>query len=71
MNRSYPYRVTLRMYSGRIERHYIEASNHRDAFDKAHRFSNPIAMSGRDGVQFIDTVKLTRSYCKENNIIFE
>ena len=71
MTRSYPYRITLRLYSGRTERHHIEASNHRDAFDKAHRFANPIAMSGRDGVQFIDVLRLTRSYCSEHGIKFE
>lgn len=69
--RSYPYRITLRLYSGLTERHYIEASNYRDAFDKAHRFANPIAMSRRDGVQFIDVDKLTRSYCSDHNIQFE
>ena len=74
--RSYPYRVTLRMYSGLTERHYIEASNYRDAFDKAHRFANPIAYSGKyhgptDGVQFIDVQKLTRSYCTDNDVKFE
>ena len=71
MNRSYPYKITLRLYSGRRETHYIEASNHRNAFDKAHRFANPIAMSGRDGVQFIDVLKLTRSYCSDHHITFE
>ena len=71
MTRSYPYRITLRMYSGLTERHYIEASNYADAFDKAHRFANPIAYSGRDGVQFIDVDKLTRSYCTEHKIAFE
>jgi hypothetical protein len=71
MNRSYPYKITLRLYSGMRETHYIEASNYRDAFDKAHRFSNPIAMSGHDGVQFIDVLRLTRSYCSDNHITFE
>ena len=60
MNRLYPYRIDLLMYSGRRETHYIKAMNHRDAFDKAHRFANPIAMSGRDGVQFINDTKLHR-----------
>ena len=35
MNRQYPYRVVLLMYSGRRESHYIKASNHRDDFDFA------------------------------------
>lgn len=73
---SYPYRITLRMYSGLTEHHYIEASNYGDAFDKAHRFANPIAYSGKyhghtDGVQFIDVDKLTRTYCAERGIQFE
>lgn len=71
MNRSYPYKITLRLYSGLRETHYIEASNRRDAFDKSHRFANPIAMSGRDGVQFIDVTRLTRSYCTDHGITFE
>lgn len=71
MTRSYPYRITLRLYSGLTERHYIEASNYRDAFDKAHRFAIPIAMSGRDGVQFIDVQKLTKAYCADHGIKFE
>lgn len=71
MNRQYPYRITLYMYSGRRETHYIHASNHSDAFCKAHRFANPIAMSGRDGVQFIDATKLTKQYCIDHNISFE
>ena len=71
MNRLYPYRIDLLMYSGRRETHYIKAMNHRDAFDKAHRFANPIAMSGRDGVQFITPTKLTKQYCADNHISFE
>ena len=71
MTRSYPYRITLVMYSGRRETHYIHATNHADAFSKAHRFANPIAASGRDGVQFINTTKLTKAYCEEHHIIFE
>ena len=71
MTRSYPYRISLRLYSGLRETHYIEASNHRDAFDKAHRFANPIACSGTDGVQFIDVQKLTRQYCTDHGITFE
>lgn len=71
MNRLYPYRIDLLMYSGRRETHYIKAMNHRDAFDKAHRFANPIAMSGRDGVQFINDTKLTKQYCIDNHISFE
>lgn len=72
MTRSYPYRITLYMYSGLSEKHHIKASNYRDAFDKAHRFANPIAMSGRyGGVQFIDVKKLTKQYCEEHAIRFE
>lgn len=71
MTRQYPYLVTLYLYSGRLERHYIHASNHRDAFDRAHTFANPIAMSGDDGVQFIDTRKLTKQYCIDHDISFE
>ena len=71
MNRQYPYRITLYMYSGRRETHYIHAMNHADAFSKAHRFANPIAMSGRDGVQFIDATKLTKQYCIDHAISFE
>ena len=71
MTRAYPYRITLVMYSGRRETHYIKAMNHRDAFDKAHRFANPIAMSGRDGVQFINDTKLTKQYCIDHHISFE
>lgn len=71
MNRLYPYRIDLLMYSGRRETHYIKAMNHRDAFDKAHRFANPIAMSGRDGVQFINDTKLTKQYCTDHHISFE
>lgn len=71
MTRLYPYRVTLHLYSGLRETHYIKAMNHRDAFDKAHRFANPIAMSGRDGVQFINDTKLTKQYCIDHHISFE
>lgn len=71
MNRQYPYRVVLLMYSGRRESHYIKAANHRDAFDKAHRFANPIAMSGRDGVQFINAERLTKQYCDDYGVVFE
>ena len=71
MIRTYPYRITLLCYSGRHHVHHIEANDRQDAFSKAHRFANPIAMSGRDGVQFIDVKRLTRQYCKDNHIIFE
>ena len=71
MNRTYPYRITLALYSGRRETHYIKAENHRDAFDKAHTFANPIAVSGRDGVQFITPVRLTKQYCIDHHISFE
>ena len=71
MNRQYPYRIDLLMYSGRRETHYIKASNHRDAFEKAHVFATPIAMSGRDGVQFINETKLTKQYCIDHHISFE
>ena len=71
MTRSYPYKITLFLYSGLRETHYVKASNHSDAFSKAHRFAVPIAMSGHDGVQFIDTKKLTKAYCIDHNITFE
>lgn len=72
MTRLYPYRITLCMYSGMTEQHYIEASNYRDAFSKSFRFSVPIAMSGRyGGVQFTNVQKLTRKYCADRNIKFE
>lgn len=67
----FPYRISLMLYSGLIETHYIKAANRSDAFDKAHRFANPIAASGRDGVQFINTTKLTKAYCEEHHITFE
>lgn len=69
--KTYPYRITLWMYSGLRYTHYIEASDRHDAFDKAHRFANPLAQSSHDGVQFIHTERLTKQYCKDNNIIFE
>ena len=71
MTRSYPYKITLLCYSGRHHVHYIEAADRYDAFNKAHRFANPIAMSGRDGVQFIDVQRLTRQYCTDNHITIE
>jgi len=71
MTRQYPYRIDLYMYSGRRETHYIKAENHRDAFEKAHHFAVPIAMSGSDGVQFINDTKLTKQYCIDRNIKFE
>lgn len=71
MNRLYPYRIDLWMYSGRRETHYIRAANHADAFSKAHHFAVPIAMSGRDGVQFINDTKLTKQYCIDHHISFE
>lgn len=71
MTRQYPYKITLFLYSGLREVHYITAANHADAFDKAHRFANPIAMSGHDGVQFIDAKKLTKQYCTDHRITFE
>ena len=71
MTRLYPYRITLSLYSGLRETHYIKAENHRDAFSKAHRFAVPIAMSGSDGVQFITPVKLTKQYCIDHDIKFE
>ena len=69
--RSYPYRITLMCYSGRHHIHYIKASDRSDAFNKAHRFAIPIAMSGRDGVQFIDVKRLTKAYCLDYGIKFE
>lgn len=71
MTRSAPYKVTLMLYSGRRETHYIPATDRHDAFNKAHRYANPIAMSGRDGVQFINVQRLTRQYCTDNNITLE
>lgn len=71
MPRSYPYRVTLFMYSGRRESHYIHATDRHDAFSKAHRFANPIACSGTDGVQFINVTRLTKQYCTDNAVRFE
>lgn len=71
MDRQYPYCITLRMYSGKHDTHYVKASNYRDAFSKAQHYAIPIAMSGYDGVQFIDVNKLTRQYCTEHNIIIE
>lgn len=70
--RTYPYRVTLHMYNGMQEEHYIHARNERDAFDKGHKFANPIAYSGRyGGVQFIVPKKITKQYCIDHKIKFE
>ena len=70
--RQYPYRITLVMYNGMHETHYIMASNHRDAFEKAHYFANPIAYTGKyGGVQFILDTKLTKAYIEEHNIRIE
>ena len=71
MTRQYPYRITLYMYSGLLERHHFMASNYQDAFSKAHHFAVPIAMSGRDGVQFIDVKKLTKKDVTDRHIILE
>ena len=72
MTRQYPYRIDLWMYSGERETHYIKASNHHDAFNKAHHFATPIAMSGKHGgVQFIIDKKLTKQYCIDHHISFE
>lgn len=72
MNRLYPYRIDLWMYSGHRETHYIKAKNHADAFSKAHHFAVPIAMSGKyGGVQFINDTKLTKQYCIDHHISFE
>lgn len=71
MAREYPYRITLLLYSGRRITKHIKAANQRDAFSKAHRFANPIAASGRDGVQFINTQKLTKAYCEQYGIVFD
>lgn len=71
MAKEYMYKIALYLYSGKIEYHYIKAENKRDAFDKAHRFANPIAMSGKDGVQFINETRLTKAYCKEHHITAE
>lgn len=70
--RTYPYRITLHMYNGMQEEHYIHAGNEREAFDKAHKFTNPIAYYGKyGGVQFITPKKLTKQYCIDHKIIFE
>ena len=66
--RSYTYRITLMLYSGRIERHYVKAYNRHDASLKAHRFAVPIAMSGMDGVQFINVQRMTKQECIDYNI---
>lgn len=67
--RTYPYKITLLMYSGKRETHYIMANNYRDAFDKGHRFCNPF--NPHDGCQFINVDKLTKQYCSDHNIQFE
>ena len=69
--RLYAYRVTLYMYSGRIECHYVEAENKQSAHDKGYKWANPIANSGVDGVRWMDAVRLSRKYCQEKNITFE
>lgn len=68
MARSFPYRITLLMYSGMRETYYIHASNHRDAFSKAHRFMNPERKD--DGYQFINVDKLTKQYCADHHVTF-
>lgn len=70
MEKTYPYRITLIMYSGRRETHYIKASDRHDAFSKAHRFANPIALSSSDGVQFINVDRITKQYCADHGITF-
>ena len=71
MTREFPYRISLLMYSGMRYTHYILAQNHRDAFDKSHRFANPLAQSHHDGVQFINVDRVTKQYCKDHNVVFE
>ena len=71
MPRIYPYRITLLCYSGMRHVHYVEAQDRHDARSKAYRFANPIAVSGRDGVQFIDVTRITRQYCTDHGIKFE
>ena len=71
MSRQYAYRIDLWMYSGLRYTHYIKASNERDAFDKAHKFANPLAQLSHDGVQFIIPKRLTKQYCIDHNIIME
>lgn len=71
MARPAPYRITLYLYSGLTERHHITADNYRDAFSKAHRFAVPIAMSGTDGVRFIDVKRLTKQYVADHGITME
>ena len=65
----YAYKVLLRYYSGKTERHYIHAENARDAFDKAHKFCNPF--DPHDGVQFIEPERITKKYIAEHNITIE
>lgn len=71
MTREFSYRITLLMYSGLRHVHYIKAQDHADAFSKAHRFSNPLAQSHHDGVQFINVDRITKQYCKDHRVVFE
>jgi len=71
MERELSYRITLLMYSGLRHIHYIKARNQYDAFDKAHRFANPLAQSTHDGVRFINVDRITKQYCKDHRIVFE
>ena len=71
MTRQYPYRISLYLYSGRIEHHYVHASNRPEATHKAQRFAVPIAVSGKDGVQFINATRLTKQECADRRISFE
>lgn len=71
MAKELSYRIVLLMYSGMRYTHYIKAKNHADAFNKAHRFSNPLAQGLHDGVQFINVDRITKQYCEEHNIVFE
>lgn len=70
MKREYSYRITLIMYSGLRETHYIKASDRLDAFRKAHRFANPIALSSSDGVQFINVDRIPKKYITDHGVVF-
>lgn len=63
------YEIILRYYSGKIERHYIHAENHADAFEKAHRFCDPYAV--HDGVQFIEPYRITKADAEKRKIYWE
>lgn len=67
--KTYHYKITLLMYSGKREVHYLRAANQRDAFDKAHMFTNPF--NPYDGTHFIIVERLTKQYCTDHHIEME